>query len=373
MKKGLFATLMIMVILLVPGTAWAIFTPPGPTPYSKEDITEASRIINGLKWDISQASKGIIKLTIPNMNKNYWVMVDKDTGPYVGVEAYLSRFFDNYDTQGVGKTLTFTGVHKPVGFYVYVASKLTARGLAHEIYVYTPGKGVKYIPPKDRKTPVGDENNNIIGWRDAWGNSINEDGTPINKEPKPVVNYPFKDINGHWAVNEIVSLKDAGFINGYPDGRFKPENTITRAEFIVMLGRILDKKYPDATVYNYENLFIDDVNHWSYKEALNTFKYMQSINITHIFQDDFNPDQPINREEVVAVLDAILKNHKGFQYKPNAYLVFSDANTSYFLDSITFSSKYNLVNGYPDGTFKPKNTITRAEISAVLVRMLGKL
>lgn len=372
MKKSLLISLVIMFLLL-PGSAWAIYTPPGKTPYSKADIAEAERVINGLKWDLTQASKGTMKLIIPDMNKNYYIDVAKDNGPYVGIGVNWSYVFDNYYTNGKGKTLTFYGLNKPVGFYIGVSSKLTARGLADELYIYTPGQGVKYILPKDRKTAQTDENNNIIGWNDINKKPISEDGTPIVPGTNPQVVYPFKDIPGHWAVKDIISLKEAGFINGYPDSSFKPENTITRGEFIVMLGRILDKKYPDAPVYTYENLFIDDVNHWSYKEALNTFKYMQSIDITHIFQDDFNPDQPINREEVVAVLHSILKDHKNYQYTPNATIVLNDTDSSKFPDSIVFSLKYNLVKGYPDKTFKPKGNITRAEISAVLVRMLSKL
>lgn len=102
-----------------------------------------------------------------------------------------------------------------------------------------------------RKTAQTDENNNIIGWNDINKKPINEDGTPINPETKPQVVYPFKDITGHWAVKDIVALKDAGFINGYQDGSFKPENTITRAEFMVMLGRILAIMYQDDKTYTY--------------------------------------------------------------------------------------------------------------------------
>jgi hypothetical protein len=142
---------------------------------------------------------------------------------------------------------------------------------------------------------------------------------------------------------------------------------------MVMLGRILAIKYPDAQTYTYDGLFINELNHWSYKEAVKSFGYLQSIDITHIFMDEFIPDQLITREEVVAVLNAILKNNKGFQYTPTAYLVLKDTDTSRFPESIVFSSKYNLVNGYPDGNFKPTGNITRAEISAVLVRMLNKL
>ncbi len=373
MKKGLFTTLMIMVILLLPGTAWAIFTPPGNPVPSKADIAEAERVINGLKWDLTQASKGTIKVTIPKMQKNYFIVVNKDKGKYVGIGVDWEQIYTNIGTDGEGKTLTFYAITKPTGFYIGIGSIVTGRALADELYVYTPGQGVKYIPPKDRKTAQTDENNNIIGWNDINKKPINEDGTPIVPGTNPQVVYPFKDIPGHWAVKDIISLKEAGFINGYPDSSFKPENTITKAEFIVMLGRILSKEYPDAPVYTYENLFIDDVNHWSYKEALNTFKYMQSIDITHIFQDDFSPDQPINREEVVAVLHSILKNNKNYQYTPNATIVLNDTDSSNFPNSIVFSLKYNLVKGYPDNTFKPKGNITRAEISAVLVRMLSKL
>jgi hypothetical protein len=374
MKKTMMIVLLISLLFTMASPGWTtIYTPHGNPVPSKADIAEAERVINGLKWDLTQASKGTIKLTVPDMNKNYYVRVDKDYGPYVGIGMYWSNVFDNYDTKGVGKVLTFNGLVTPVGFYIGVASKLTARVLADELYIYTPGQGVKYILPKDRKTAQADENNNIIGWNDINKKPINEDGTPITTEPKPQVVYPFKDIPGHWAVKDIITLKDAGLINGYPDGTFKPENTITRAEFMVMLGRILAIKYPDAKTYNYESLFIDNINHWSYKEAVKSFGYLQSIDITHIFLDDYIPNQPITREEVVAVLNAILKNNKGFQYTPNTTLVLGDTDTSRFPDAIRFSMRYDLVKGYPDSTFKPTGNITRAEISAVLVRMLNKL
>lgn len=369
----LVVVFIVTLLVSMGGNAWAIYTPPGNPVPSKGDIAEAERVMSGLKWDLSPASKGTIKLTIPDMNKNYWLMVDKDIGTYVGISFGYKNIFDNYDTAGLGKTLVFDGVIKPVGFYINIASKLTARGLARDLYIYTPGQGVKYIPPQDRKFVTTDGNGNITGWLDINNKPINEDGTPIVTDPKPQVVYLFKDIAGHWAVKNIITLKEAGFINGYPDGNFKPENTITRAEFMVMLGRILTIKYPDAQTYAYDGLFINEQNHWSYKEAVKSFGYLQAIDITHIFKDEYIPNQPITREEVVAVLNAVLKNNKGFQYTPNATLVLSDTDTSRFPDAIRFSMRYDLVKGYPDSNFKPTESITRAEISAVLVRMLNKL
>lgn len=370
--KRMLLVILIMVTLLASmiGPAWAIFTPSGKTPYTQADITEASRIINGLKWDLSQTSKGIVKLTVPKTLTKYGININR----YSLLENGVSADDGGNVYLGVGgTTLTLTiSVKLRTGFSITVFSYETGRVLAEEQYIYTPGKEVKYILPQDRRYPTfnGEE---LTGWSDGLGNQFNPDGTPVQKpEIKPVV-LPFNDIDNHWAVKDIVSLKDAGFINGYPDGSFKPENTITRAEFMVMLGRIMGVKYTDAKTYTYESLFVDDSSHWSYKEAVKSFGYLQSNEITHIFQDDYIPDQPITREEVVAVLNAILKNNKGFQFTPNGYLVLKDTNSSRFPESIVFSLKYDLVKGYPDSTFRPTGNITRAEISAVLVRMLGKL
>lgn len=370
MKKLLIGILVFMHLLSLTGPAWAIYTPPGKTMPSKADITEAERVINGLKWDLSQASKGTIKLTIPKTLTKYGIYIIKNSLREDGVSAADGGAVYN-DHGGTILSIRISVKLRTV-INIDIFSYETGRGIAQEEYIYTPGKDVKYILPQERRTAVF-EGDKLIGWTDGLGNDYNPDGTPVNNNVVNPIEFPFNDINGHWALKDIMSLKDAGFINGYPDGNFKPENTITRAEFMVMLGRILAIKYPDAETYTYENLFIDDLNHWSFKEALKTFGYLESIDITHIYQDDYIPDQPITREEVVAVLNAILKNNKGFKYKPTAYLSLKDTDTSRFPESIVFSSKYNLVNGYPDGNFKPTGKITRAEISAVLVRMLNKL
>lgn len=380
MKKCLIASLVMMILLLLPGTAWAIYTPPGKPEPSQVDIAEAQRVINGLKWDLSQASKGIIKLTIPKMNKNYFLTLNKDNGKYVGIGVDWNQVYHNYYSDGEGKTLTFNGVNKPTGFYISVTSKMTARILALELYIYAPGQGVKYIPAQDRKTAATDNDGNIIGWYNVEKKLINEDGTPIDQGPKESksTKLPFKDIKGHWALQDIISLSENGYIKGYSDGSFKPESTITRSEYLVMLGRILKNKYPEGKLYQKETapmaLFKDfDSKHWSHQEIADTFQFMPSNEITHVFKDEFQPDNPITREEVVAILASVLVNHQKFKVNPPAYLALSDIDTSAFPDSVKFSLQHDLVKGYPDNTFKPRNTITRAEIAAVMVRMLGKL
>ena len=45
---------------------------------------------------------------------------------------------------------------------------------------------------------------------------------------------PMEDISGHWAEEQIQDFVDNGYIKGYPDGSFKPDNNITRAEFMTI-------------------------------------------------------------------------------------------------------------------------------------------
>src|SRR5690606_12096344 len=48
---------------------------------------------------------------------------------------------------------------------------------------------------------------------------------------------PPSDLRGHWAEKEVTALQEAGVILGYPDGTFRPDNPVTRAEFVTILNR----------------------------------------------------------------------------------------------------------------------------------------
>ena len=71
----------------------------------------------------------------------------------------------------------------------------------------------------------------------------------------------FTDIKGHWAEEYINSFVELKYILGYPDGTFKPDNNISRAEFVVIINRII-KLSADPT----KNLTDVDDTHWAYNE-----------------------------------------------------------------------------------------------------------
>ena len=78
-------------------------------------------------------------------------------------------------------------------------------------------------------------------------------------------------------------------------------------------------------------------------------------------------DRPINREEVAFLLNNSLQ--MGIEYNPNVNKPLIDVATSEYPSEVTKLVDLRLIFGYPDGTFRPKNNITRAEIAALFARI----
>jgi hypothetical protein len=68
----------------------------------------------------------------------------------------------------------------------------------------------------------------------------------------------FSDIAGHWAENDIAFAAKIGWVNGYPDGTFKPNEPITRAEFITLVNRMLER-IPELA----DDLLADEMVKWA--------------------------------------------------------------------------------------------------------------
>ncbi|MFZ3172623.1 MAG: hypothetical protein WA118_11685 [Carboxydocellales bacterium] len=87
MKKMFMVVIIVTFLVSMGGNAWAIYTPTGNPVPSKVDIAEAERVMNGLKWDLSQASKGTIKLTIPKTSTKYGININRNSLRDDGVSA----------------------------------------------------------------------------------------------------------------------------------------------------------------------------------------------------------------------------------------------------------------------------------------------
>ena len=95
----------------------------------------------------------------------------------------------------------------------------------------------------------------------------------------PFESNSFSDIGGHWANEYINSASIKGWVNGYPDGTFKPNQYITRAEFVTLVNNVLDRRVRANAILAEAKQFSDLLNtKWYYEamqEAINSHLYLR--------------------------------------------------------------------------------------------------
>ena len=162
-------------------------------------------------------------------------------------------------------------------------------------------------------------------------------------------------------VGEWLDLLDhRAYLNGYPDGTFGPEKPMTRAEAAQMFYNLLLDKDVRITA---EFTDVDD-GAW-YAEAVNALASLGMIN--GVGDSRFEPERSITRAEFTAIAMRFA------ELDTDGENIFSDVGEDdWFYDVVVGSIKYGWINGYSDGTFRPDETITRAEVATITNRMLGR-
>lgn len=109
----------------------------------------------------------------------------------------------------------------------------------------------------------------------------------------PFVKNSFSDIDGHWANKYINSAFTKGWINGYPDGTFKPDQYITRAEFVTLVNNVLDRRVHKEDILVEAKQFPDlDLSAWYYEamqEAINSHTYTRLEDMYEEWIDIYYP------------------------------------------------------------------------------------
>lgn len=177
-----------------------------------------------------------------------------------------------------------------------------------------------------------------------------------------VLAVTYRDVNtSHWAYKYINYLSNSKVINGYTDGTFKPEGTITKAEFIKL---VIMSALPDwISLEDAETNF----NHWSapYIWIAERYGVISSDSI-----NNSNADLPITRLEMVRIISKADIAMKKGNINLNSKVKFNDV-VSLNKDDLTLlkhAVSKELITGYTDNSFKPYNNMTRAEASAMIYR-----
>lgn len=169
--------------------------------------------------------------------------------------------------------------------------------------------------------------------------------------------FTFTDLSSsHWAYDSVNKMANYRLVNGYPDGSFRPGNTITYAEFIKMAATAF---FDGSTLTNATS------GHWAqtYYDFLVTNKVIDKNVIGANLLG-----QPIPRRDMAYILNGMSDKTVSTELYAYAESQLSDISGDSMKTSIVNCFAKGLLTGYPDGTFRPNGTLTRAEAATAIAR-----
>lgn len=177
----------------------------------------------------------------------------------------------------------------------------------------------------------------------------------------------FRDLNStEWAVESIEALAAREIVVGIGDGRYNPQEMVTRAEFIHMLMNMLEVSGEGNTL-----TFKDvDEQDWYFESVL----LAAELGIIQGYGDErIGAQDPITRQDLAVILYRAGKLID-LQFEGDSSIIYSDYDEvdDYATDEVRLLTQSKILNGYPDGTFQPQKTVSRAEAAVVLYNLLMK-
>ena len=292
----------------------------------------------------------------------------------------LTAHFDSI-TGGEVKTTRFTGTTVEIdhaGHYTFFLGeeKGTRTGVTYDETRYTLYINVRL-----------DQNENKLYVSSMGAIRTNADGTwenialieMVNDEPVRTTNYitfhntidTGKDDYYPIIIPTIIN-KDTGMLNktdhfayviGYPDGTVHPNGQITRAEVATIFFRLLRDEVRDGA-FTTSNSYSDVAYGKWYNNPIST---MSALGIITGYPDGtFKPNKPITRAEFAAIAARFDETQSGKS------ATFSDVIGHWAAKEIGIAYANEWIKGYPDGTFKPDQNITRAEAMTMINRVLER-
>ncbi|MWC26895.1 carbohydrate binding domain-containing protein [Paenibacillus sp. MMS18-CY102] len=170
------------------------------------------------------------------------------------------------------------------------------------------------------------------------------------------------DLQGHWAADEVHKWAEEGFISGFTDGTFRPNQGVTRAELTKLINALFGFTDQAAASFN------DIANDAWYKDQVAIAK--EAGYISGYPDGSFKPNETVTRQEVAKMAAALFPLPTAAD---NTLSVYKDQSS---ISGFAKSAMANMVGGgflkgFTDGTIRPAQPITRAEAVVLLDRLAG--
>lgn len=179
----------------------------------------------------------------------------------------------------------------------------------------------------------------------------------------------FTDISSsHWAYKYVQAVVEHGLFEGTSDTTFSPETTMTRAMFVTVLARLAGVEVDDSVSTGFS-----DVPSGQWYTGSVAWAAENGI-VEGTSDTTFTPNAPVTREQMAALIVRFAK-WAGIEFPEDRGegVVFNDASSisDFAKDDVEACRKAGILNGVSDGVFSPKTGATRAQVSAVLYRLMA--
>lgn len=351
----------------------------GDTTYrAGQEITLSKDLKLVANWEKDESQTQKTSYTV--QHKVDGKIIDKDTQTYTNtawinetdptiaiVSGSLSpKSYDGYEYVGMEpEIITDTVASGTIITLTY--EKRT--DLSYTVHYYLKGTTKKVADDKtvDGQTfnaVVKEEAIRISGYR-VYGNSVKS--ITIGTGTNEIIFYYTRASRPSTPSKPTLNTGDHyAYVMGYPDGTVRPNGSITRAEVSAILFRLLSDKTRDE-YFTTESSFTDVKAGAWYNNSIATLEKAGVI-VDTAKGGAFRPNEAITRAELAAMLAQFS------DAKPVKGVKFSDVSAEHWAyEAIAIAAKMGWIEGYPDGTFRPDATITRAEMMTLVNRALERV
>ncbi|MEO1401346.1 MAG: S-layer homology domain-containing protein [Cyanobacteria bacterium J06635_1] len=193
--------------------------------------------------------------------------------------------------------------------------------------------------------------------------------TEPKAEPAPInLNSRFTDLVGHWAAPFVDALAENGLVRGFLDGSFRPDLTVTRAQFAALAMAAFPNQANDSRRFN---AFVDVPNGFWAREVI--YRAQAQGFLSGFPDNTFRPDAPMTRVQAIVALVSGLRLGAGQSGQLGVYQDRAQI-PSYAIDAVAAATQRQMVVNHPVvDQLRPMQPITRAETVALVYQALVTL
>ena len=181
---------------------------------------------------------------------------------------------------------------------------------------------------------------------------------------------PFTDVAGTWAEDYIRTAAERNLFQGYADGTFRPNNQLTRAQFMMVLWNLAGR--PDASKASpFEDM---DTQIENFQKAV-AWAYSKGF-INGTSATTFSPTAPLTRQAAMKILFSYNGGRRGAEMMTaSAYdSIFTDSGqiSAWAKDAMYWAVYQTILSGSTPSTLNPGGIVTRAQLAAIMVRYTNR-